>query len=68
MKDLSVREWECPECHKIHDRDVNAAVNVLHEGRKKKASKVGLSSPELNARGQGNGGALGSIESKVAVL
>ena len=29
---------------------------------------VGLSSPELNARGQGNGGVLGSIESKVVVL
>ena len=31
-KDLSVREWECPNCHSILDRDVNAAINILNEG------------------------------------
>lgn len=31
-KDLSVRNWECPNCHTILDRDVNAAINILRKG------------------------------------
>jgi len=41
---LKDRTWKCPECDVVHDRDINAAINIKNEGYK---IKIGLSSPKL---------------------
>lgn len=41
LRGLGVREWICSECHAHHDRDVNAAKNILRFGRESlRATKV----------------------------
>ena len=32
LKDLRIREWDCPECGVHHDRDRNAAINIHRVG------------------------------------
>lgn len=34
LRGLKVREWICPECGEVHDRDLNASRNILKEGLK----------------------------------
>ena len=32
LRGLKVREWTCPICGEVHDRDLNASRNILKEG------------------------------------
>jgi len=38
---LSVRTWKCEKCHEIHDRDINAAKNILAAGQAERKNACG---------------------------
>ena len=34
IKNIGIRTWKCQKCNTIHDRDINASINILNEGLK----------------------------------
>lgn len=48
---LGVRFVDCPHCHKQHDRDINAAINIINEGLRLLVSQCGLGQSPSGATG-----------------
>ena len=42
LKDLSIREYDCPKCGVHNDRDINASLNIMFEGLKLHYNLVSL--------------------------
>jgi putative transposase len=52
---LSVRHWKCPKCEETHDRDFNAAKNILRQGKSNVYSPERcLTNVEMEALGDSN--------------
>lgn len=50
---VGVEKWECPNCRAVHDRDINAALNILRKWNESDKSIVGRERAEItNACGE----------------
>ena len=47
IKDLKIREYECPECKKYLDRDYNASENIMFEELKKYMKEVTIQTNQI---------------------
>lgn len=34
LKNINIRTWICPKCNSYNDRDINASINIMKEGKK----------------------------------
>ncbi len=51
--DLKTREWQCPKCNTLHDRNINAAINICRVGAS--TLVLGLRPTGLSLRSDGIG-------------
>jgi len=55
---LSVRAWTCGNCGESHDRDENAALNILAAGQVVSARGFGVSPKRTSVRGGSRSGSV----------
>ena len=65
---LTVRSWTCPECGAVHDRDYNAAINILAAGRAERENACGAGvSPSCEEAVGDEAGSIQARRSRVGI-